>query len=111
YRCTGCVGSTIFPVFPILEKKGIQAMIVVDSQIHPWSEGTSTGHHQKEPIDEHVLCSDMKNAGVDRAVLVPPLWDPNGNAYALSLTRKFPEKFCVMGLLDPRQPDAAAQLY
>jgi len=53
----------------------------------------------------------MKNAGVDRAVLVPPLWDPNGNAYALSLTRKFPEKFCVMGLLDPRQPDAAAQLY
>lgn len=52
----------------------------------------------------------MTLADVDRAVLVPPLWDPDGNAYSLKLASQDPSRFCVMGLLNPALPDAAAQL-
>lgn len=85
-------------------------MLVVDSQIHPWSDGTSTGHHRRDPIDESMLDQEMGQAGVNRAILVPPLWDPNGNAYSLELARRHPSRYCVMGLLSPAVPDAAVQL-
>lgn len=85
-------------------------MIVVDAQVHAWKDGESTGHHRRQPIDEAVLRQEMKDAGVDRAVLVPPLWDPNGNAYALQLAQRDPSTFAVMGLLDLQAPDAAQRL-
>jgi len=85
-------------------------MLVVDSQIHPWSNGTSTGHHRRDPIDAHRLQQEMTQAGVDRAVLVPPLWDPDGNDYSLRLAAQHPDRFCVMGLLNPALPDASEQL-
>lgn len=85
-------------------------MVIVDAQIHPWSRGESTGHHRRTPIDQGVLLQEMQPAGVDKVVLVPPLWDPEGNQYALSMARHAPEKFSVMGLLDPATPGASALL-
>jgi L-fuconolactonase len=85
-------------------------MVIVDAQVHPWSQGESTGHHRRSPIDNAALLQEMQQAGVDKVVLVPPLWDPNGNAYALTMARNAPEKFSVMGLLDPAAPRAAEQL-
>jgi Predicted metal-dependent hydrolase of the TIM-barrel fold len=85
-------------------------MKIVDAQVHPWSSGTSTGHHRRDPIDQSVLLQEMAAAQVDRVVLVPPLWDPNGNQYALQIAARMPERFSVMGLLDPAQPDAARTL-
>ena len=85
-------------------------MKIVDAQVHPWSAGESTGHHRREPIDESVLLHEMATAHVDRVVLVPPLWDPNGNEYALQMAARHPEKFSVMGLLDPARADAARAL-
>lgn len=85
-------------------------MVIVDAQVHPWSDGESTGHHRRDPIDNGVLLQEMAAAGVDKVVLVPPLWDPNGNAYALSMARQAPERFSVMGLIDPGTPDAAERL-
>jgi len=75
-------------------------MKVVDAQVHPWKNGESTGHHRRTPITQDVLEEEMLAAGVDRVVLVPPLWDPDGNAYALDMAQQAPEKFAVMGLLD-----------
>ena len=83
-------------------------MLIVDSQVHAWSQGESTGHHRRSPITASVLKAEMDRAGVSRVVLVPPLWDPGGNAYSLSLAQAEPERFAVMGLLehdvaDPRE--------
>lgn len=85
-------------------------MVIVDAQVHPWSRGESTGHHRRSPIDNDVLLQEMAKAGVDRVVLVPPLWDPDGNSYALAMARNAPSTFSVMGLLDPAAPDAADRL-
>src|SRR5579875_3294892 len=73
-------------------------MEIIDAQVHAWADGTSTGHHRREPITREVLEAEMAAAGVDRAVLVPPLWDPKGNAYSLELAAAAPERFTVMGL-------------
>ncbi len=83
---------------------------VVDAQVHAWWNGQSTGHHRRVPITGDVLKAEMEDAGVERAVLVPPLWDPTGNAYALELARAEPERFSAMGVISPDDPDPARTL-
>jgi L-fuconolactonase len=85
-------------------------MLIVDSQVHAWTRGESTGHHRRAPVTVDVLRSEMARAGVARAVLVPPLWDPGGNAYSLSLAQAEPDRFAVMGLLEPDAADPCARL-
>lgn len=83
---------------------------IVDAQVHAWAAGTSTGHHRREPITRDVLVAEMERSGVDRVVLVPPLWDSSGNAYSLELARAEPGRFAVMGLLAPDEPDPAGRM-
>lgn len=85
-------------------------MLIVDSQVHVWSNGESTGHHRRAPITKDVLKAEMAEAGVDRVVLVPPLWDPGLNAYSLTLAQEEPTRFAVMGLLDSGVMDAGGRL-
>jgi L-fuconolactonase len=85
-------------LYPLDKRDG---MLIVDSQVHAWKQGESTGHHRRTPITGEVLKTEMASAGVDRVLLVPPLWDPDGNAYSLSLARAEPERFAVMGVLEP----------
>ncbi len=82
-------------------------MRIVDAQVHAWAAGESTGHHRRTPITREVLEQEMQVAGVDRVVLVPPLWDPEGNTYSLELARSAPDRFSVMGV---PSADAAEQL-
>jgi L-fuconolactonase len=89
---------------------GAEQLRVVDAQVHAWWNGESTGHHRREPITGDVLKAEMVQAGVDRAVLVPPLWDPAGNAYALELARADPGRFAAMGVISPDDPDPARTL-
>ncbi|NKF24154.1 amidohydrolase family protein [Solimonas marina] len=86
-------------------------MQIVDSQIHVWADGESTGHHRRAPITGAVLDVEMRQAGVDRVVLVPPLWDPHGSAYSLQLAQRAPERFSVMGVMEPDIADPVAQLH
>jgi L-fuconolactonase len=83
---------------------------IVDAQVHAWSSGESTGHHRRTPITAAVLEDEMDKAGVDRVVLVPPLWDPEGDDYSLALARARPERYAVMGVPDPAAADAARRL-
>jgi L-fuconolactonase len=83
---------------------------IVDAQVHAWLTGESTGHHRRAPITGDVLKAEMADAGVDRAVLVPPLWDPAGNAYALELSRAEPGRFATMAVITPDDPDPARTL-
>src|SRR5690606_28154186 len=82
-----------------------EIMEVVDAQVHAWSQGESTGHHRRTPITGEVLAAEMQAAGVDRVLLVPPLWDPSGNAYSLSLARSQPDRYAVMGVVDMNAAD------
>ncbi|WP_322048122.1 amidohydrolase family protein [Paraburkholderia sp. J67] len=84
-------------------------MQIVDAQVHAWENGSSTGHHRRAPVTRDVLVDEMARAGVDRVLLVPPLWDPESNAYSLALARNEPDRFAVMGLLpaDCENPAAA----
>jgi L-fuconolactonase len=85
-------------------------VLIVDSQVHVWANGDSTGAHRRKPVTRDVLSAEMQAAGVARAVLAPPAWDPGGNAYALSLAQAEPDRFAVMGLLVPGGADTAERL-
>jgi L-fuconolactonase len=85
-------------------------MEITDAQVHAWAGGTSTGHHRRAPITVDILTAEMDRAGVTRAVLVPPLWDPEGNAYSLRAAWAEPGRFAVMGVIEPGTPDPAAAL-
>jgi L-fuconolactonase len=86
------------------------AIRIVDAQVHAWCKGESTGHHRRAPITQQVLESEMAQAGVDRVLLVPPLWDPDGSAYSLQIARQAPQRYSVMGVMEPGVADAVAEL-
>jgi predicted TIM-barrel fold metal-dependent hydrolase len=43
----------------------------------------------------------MDSAGVDRAILVPPSWEGERNDVCLAAAQNYPQRFAVMGRLDP----------
>ena len=80
-------------------------MQIVDAQVHTWKSGKASPHHVRgrpDPFTADDLLAEMNTAGVDRAVLVPPAWDPGGNAYSLAAAGRFPGRFAVAGTLDVR---------
>lgn len=84
-------------------------MIVVDSQVHIWEAGSPPPNHRQEPFTADDLIDEMSEAGVDRAILVPPLWDPGINQYSIDAAAKHPDRFAVMGLVDLFQPQNAQE--
>jgi L-fuconolactonase len=90
---------------------------VIDSQVHvwlpetpdrPWPPGGRQWReagHRSERVTGEGLLREMAGAGVDRAVLVPPLFEGHRNDYALSCARTHPDRFRVMARLDLTRPD------
>src|SRR5262249_59760722 len=77
------------------------AMKVIDAQAHIWSQTVvpTSGLHRKVPIfSAEELLSEMDAAGVDAALIHPPLgWDPHSNELAVDAARKYPDRFAIMG--------------
>jgi predicted TIM-barrel fold metal-dependent hydrolase len=48
----------------------------------------------------------MKAAGVDRAILVPPVWVGYNNDKVLEVARRYPDRFAVMGRLGLELPES-----
>jgi L-fuconolactonase len=86
------------------------SLLIVDSQVHIWSGGHPPIHHRQDVYGAIELLEDMAEAGVDRAVLVPPTWDSAGNAPSLQAAVDYPDRFAVMGLIDLAAPTAPEQL-
>ena len=89
-------------------------MMIVDAQVHiwaansperPWPKGRHEAH-KPQPITAEDMLRDMKTAGVDRAVLVPPSWEGEYNDVCLAAAQKYPDKFAVMGRVDPELPES-----
>ena len=63
-----------------------------------------------EPFGPERMLSLMEDAGVDRAVIVPPAIMGVRNDFALECARSWPHRFAVMGLLDAGGPDVGEQV-
>jgi predicted TIM-barrel fold metal-dependent hydrolase len=86
-------------------------MLIVDGQIHLWEKGTPSAHHRQKPHSAEQAIAGMDEAGVDRALIHPVLWDPDSNELAVEAVRQYPDRFAIMGwfyLDDPQGRDLVA---
>src|SRR5688572_6929454 len=94
-------------------------MLIVDSQVHiwgadtpqrPWPKPKRGEPQQPVPFGKEDLVKAMDAAGVDRTVIVPPMWEGDRNDLALDAARTYPERLAVMGRLDPEDPASRGRL-
>ena len=95
---------------PFRSKARESRLLIVDAQVHLWSGGQPPAHHRQHPFGAEALVAEMDAAGVSRAVLVPPNWDPAGNEPSLRAAADYPDRFAVMGRLEVADPSAPAAL-
>ena len=93
--------------------------VIVDFQVHIW-QGNTPEHpwvpgstaQMPEPFTIEKLIAAMDEAGVDRAVIVPPSWVGDRIDYALEAAKRYPQRLGVMGRLPlktPQSPDELAR--
>jgi predicted TIM-barrel fold metal-dependent hydrolase len=91
--------------------------LIVDSQVHlwkaespdwPWLPGFPP--QLPEPMTIERLLPMMDEAGVDRAVVVPPSWPGDRNDYALEAVNRYQDRFRVMGRINLQNPESAKLL-
>ena len=89
---------------------------IVDAQVHlwkanspdwPWKPGARPQLPEPFTIERALLMMD--EAGVDRAVIVPPSLNDR-NDYALEAAKRYPDRFGVMGRVALQDPKSAALL-
>src|SRR5262245_65781450 len=77
--------------------------LIVDAQVHlwkaesadwPWVPGMKP--QMPEPFTIEKLLPLMDEAGVDRAVIVPPSWPGDRNDYGIEAAKRYPGRFAVM---------------
>ena len=66
--------------------------------------------HLPVPLDAETVIRMMDEAGVDRAILVPPSLEGDRNDLCLNAARDHPRRFAVMGRLQLDHPSASARL-
>jgi L-fuconolactonase len=87
-------------------------MIITDSGLHIWQAPTQDNPwklskaHLPDPMSYEDLRLRMKEAGVDRAILVPPSFAGGRNEFSLEAAAKYPEQFAVMGALKLNKAEA-----
>lgn len=90
--------------------------MIIDAQVHVWKASTPERPwaygpaHLPEPFGYEDLLREMKTAGVDRAVLIPPGWEGDRIDFALEGAERHPDRFCVMGRIAVDEPVASAAL-
>jgi len=94
-----------------------QRRTIVDAQVHLWKAESDDWKwvpgmkpQLPEPFTIEKLLPMMDQAGVGRAVIVPPTWPGDRNDYALEAARRYPDRFAVMGRIPLKNPASAALL-
>ncbi|MFD9391389.1 amidohydrolase family protein [Streptomyces sp. NPDC060000] len=72
-------------------------MQIIDAQIHLWAGESAPPHHWRAPYTVDTALRDMDEAGVDRAVNCPAIWDADANDYAVEAAKHHPERFATLG--------------
>lgn len=88
--------------------------LIVDAQVHLWKAESPDWQwvpglkpQLPEPFTIERLVPMMEEAGVDRAVIVPPSWPGDRNDYGLEAVKRYPERFRVMGRIPLQDPKSA----
>jgi predicted TIM-barrel fold metal-dependent hydrolase len=93
--------------------------LIVDAQVHlwlgetpdrPWPPGGQARAQLPYPFAYDTLVPMMDEAGVDRAVIVPPSFEGDRNDYALEAARRYPDRFAVMGRIALNDPRSASRI-
>jgi len=89
--------------------------MIIDAHLHVWSGDVAhypfaDDRRPAESATVELLNETMTEAGVDKAVIVQPIYYLNDNRYVADCLRRFPGKFAAIGLIDPKAPDAPDQL-
>jgi len=90
--------------------------MLIDSHAHIWrpvSPGTtpiSTIVSCDADISVELVHKVLDLHGVDRAVLVQPVFPGEDNSYVADAAAREPEKFAAVCVVDPRKPDAVERL-
>jgi len=94
-------------------------MTIIDAQVHVWPPETAERRyitadaskpHRPIPLTYNNLLDEMKVAGVDRVILVPPSWEGYRNDYALEAAQKYPDRFAVMGKVQLNDPASQGRI-
>ena len=92
-------------------------MLIVDSQVHIWGADSPARPWPKRglpqrpvPLGKDELLGEMNAAGVDRVVIVPPSWEGEYNDLGIAAAQAHPDRFAVMGRLDPQAPASRTML-
>ena len=93
-------------------------MMIVDAQVHMWGENTPDRPwppgrgkpHRPKALYKAELLAEMDAAGVDRVIIVPPKWEGDRNDLALDAVQSHPQRFAIMGRLDPDLPESRGKL-
>jgi predicted TIM-barrel fold metal-dependent hydrolase len=92
-----------------------QTRLIVDAQVHlwlantpdrPWANG-ATRAQLPEPFTIERLVPLMTDAGVDRAILVPPTLEGERIDYVQEAVKRYPDRFRVMGRIAIDKPERA----
>src|SRR6266852_5159182 len=84
-------------------------MLIVDAQIHLWSQGIPTNalHRQIPSYSAEECLMEMDNGGGVRAALIhPPGWDPNSLVVAESAAVRYPDRFAILGQFPIDKPES-----
>jgi predicted TIM-barrel fold metal-dependent hydrolase len=95
-------------------------MFIVDSQVHIWKDETPDrpwipGARERMKLNGHRLeafgyeeCLRlMDEAGVNRALIVPPSWEGDRTDYAIEACEKHPDRFGIMARIPQDKPEEA----
>ena len=90
--------------------------MIVDSHAHIWrplapgSSPVATIVSGEVDISAAMFRECLKQHGVDRAVLVQPVYPGEDNSYVADAAAHDPDMFAAVCVVDPRKPDAAERL-
>lgn len=90
--------------------------MIVDSQAHIWNRLRPGAPHRSHlpgppgPFTAERLLEMMAEAGVDKAILVPPSAELDGNDVVLAAARAHPGRFAIMGRFDADEPGMRERL-
>jgi len=82
-------------------------MAIIDAQVHLWRRGRANPPHLPHPFLVEDALRGMDEAGVDGAILHPPLsWDPDSNEQAIEAAIAHPDRFAILAYPPLDRPDS-----
>ncbi len=99
-------------------------MLVCDTHTHVWAADSAERpwppggpeffqgtRHRREPLGHEELKGLMDQAGVDRALILPPSWEGYRVDLGLEAARAYPDRFAVMGRVPLLEPGEAKEMW